>query len=811
MIGATGGALAQAAVPTQEQTRNFSIPAGPLTGALNKFAAQSGLQILFDASLANGRTTSGVSGAKTPNQALMVLLSGTGVVFRYTGPTTVTLDGPASNAAGATIEGAIALDTIDVSGGSGSAADQPYQTPGSSAYISGEQLQRFPATSTGDIFKSTPGVISAGNRNGVALNVNIRGLQGANRVNVMVDGTQQTTSSYRGYGGHDNRVYVDPELLAGVSIDKGPSGGPYGAGAMGGVVNLRTLEAGDVLKEGATTGLRVHGTLGSNSVEAPALNTATTRTDQPSVFAFGNNSGSVAGAAATENVEVVAAYARRKSGNYFTGSHGPTTASISGTTVSLSPYKYGEEVFNTSVDTESALVKSRLRFAEGHALELGYIYFDSYYGEAWPDLIRFGTKQEARHAHTRTNTYTSRYTYKPADNPFVDLHVSAWASNSDTQLPPIATMVDSVTKGSEIWNASRLSTPLGELSLQYGLSYAQEDGNSREGTGSSSMEGTRAMSSAFNEATLDITSWLRVGGTVRYDYYNIDGSGDASLNSTGDSKPFGSNGDRVSPTASVTLTPWEGVQFYGLYANGWRPPTLREVVGVTAYITPNPNLQPETASNYELGFNVARSTVFTGDDKLRTKVSYFDNDYSNYVIRALSSLNGVTGTSYTWANIPQAHFKGVESQLSYDAGFLFGEASLTYYTDAVYCFSDTAAAASCRSQTTTYDYGSSFVPPKYSGSLTLGARFFDEALTVGTRLSFAGKRAAEAELWATTVPYLWAPYTIVDLFTSYKFTPDMSLNLSIENVGDRYYVDALGNSYMPAPGRTFFTSLSAKF
>ena len=94
-----------------------------------------------------------------------------------------------------------------------------------------------------------------------------------NRVNVMVDGTRQTTSAYRGYSGHDNRVSIDPELLSGVDISKGPNGGPFGAGIIGGVVNMRTLEAEDVVLPGQMIGTRLKLGIGTNATMFSVLST----------------------------------------------------------------------------------------------------------------------------------------------------------------------------------------------------------------------------------------------------------------------------------------------------------------------------------------------------------------------------------------------------------------------------------------------------------------------------------------------------------------------------------------------------------
>ncbi|WP_164172189.1 STN domain-containing protein, partial [Streptococcus pneumoniae] len=76
-------------------------------------------------------------------QALAAVLAGTGLSARQAGANAVTIVGAPASGPAATPDGAIALDTIDVSGGRGpSAADEPFQAPGSSAHISRDQIQR---------------------------------------------------------------------------------------------------------------------------------------------------------------------------------------------------------------------------------------------------------------------------------------------------------------------------------------------------------------------------------------------------------------------------------------------------------------------------------------------------------------------------------------------------------------------------------------------------------------------------------------------------------------------------------------------
>ncbi len=75
-FGVVGLAKAQNASAPREAASAISVPAGLLTPALNRLAAQARIQIVFDAALANGKTTQGVSGALTPAQALNAVLAG---------------------------------------------------------------------------------------------------------------------------------------------------------------------------------------------------------------------------------------------------------------------------------------------------------------------------------------------------------------------------------------------------------------------------------------------------------------------------------------------------------------------------------------------------------------------------------------------------------------------------------------------------------------------------------------------------------------------------------------------------------------
>jgi len=69
----------------------FNIAAGPLQPALERLAAQSGLQLLYDPALLEGRTTHGVVGSMTPRKALAALLADSDITFNFTASDAVAL------------------------------------------------------------------------------------------------------------------------------------------------------------------------------------------------------------------------------------------------------------------------------------------------------------------------------------------------------------------------------------------------------------------------------------------------------------------------------------------------------------------------------------------------------------------------------------------------------------------------------------------------------------------------------------------------------------------------------------------------
>ncbi len=816
---------AQAQAPRQA---SFDIPAGPLAAALTAFGRQAGLQVTYLPELASGKRSPGVSGTLPVEEALSRLLQETGLTFGFPAAGTVAIgDRGASADAPVGGEDTLVLGVIDVTAGGGDPADRPYETAGSSAYISREQIDRLRGTTPGDIFKGTPGVVASGGHNGAKLDVNIRGLQGQSRVKVAIDGTQQSSTTWRGYQGVDERVYIDPDLIGGVAIEKGPSGGAQGAGTPGGVVSIRTLNAQDIVEEGKTFGMRLRAGTSDNAAAPQAAPAYEQLTEAPSLFDFENGSGSAALAVQQESFDLVVAAARRKTGNYFAGSKGDDTHfTYNNIRYPLSFTKPGEEAFNTSEDTFSGLAKGTIRWGEAHSLELGYVHFESEFGESMGSLLfqQDNGFRQVQLSDITTDTYTARYRWNPEDDLY-DLRFNVWTANVSGTTRAVAAAPDfsqwgyipadepryseTRTYGVDLTNTSRLDTGIGGFRFDYGLSYLTEEADGEEYCSRIFTRdtcvwlqpsiGSRSVGSVFSTARWEINDWLTLDAGLRYDSYRLKDEGP-----TADPQGSERDGGRVNPSLGLTLTPLAGLQLFARYAEGVRPPTLRETMGSDANAIPNPDLEPETTKSWELGMNVMRDTVFRDGDKARLKLAYFHNDHENYISRVPSNA-GPGEYVFTFDNLDRAMFSGIELSGSYDAGVVFGDLALSYYTDYEFCRDQV-----CGGTTVNTDYAVAHIPPEVSLSLTLGARLFDERLTVGGRVTHAGARLAPLTTSDRQRTPFWMPYTTVDAFASYEVNDRLTFDLQAENLFDRYYIDAM-DGWVPAPGRTVRASLTAKF
>ncbi|MCP3396838.1 TonB-dependent hemoglobin/transferrin/lactoferrin family receptor [Bradyrhizobium sp. CCGB20] len=649
-----------------------------------------------------------------------------------------------------------------------------------SVVTSGQIEARQPST-VGDLIYNVPGVWVQNRGDEPSTSINIRGLQDFGRVAVVVDGARQ---NYQRTGHFANgSFFLNPELISGIDIVRGPTANIYGSGAIGGVASFRTKDIEDVVRAGERWGVDMKTVLGSNYGRALGS-------------AFG-------GVHVNPNVDVFAGGTYSTQENYKDGT--------------------GYEVANTGNRLSSGVAKLTLRPADGHEVKLGTIFQEDLYSVGQPP--RKAGDPNTTNANGTLNlggtsiyktdvknyTTTLGWKYNQPDDQLFDwdskiywnrtendqvktAHTSTTASAYCGGVPgnAVSGCIGSTrgylldTYGIDLYNTSRFVTGDWRHAVTYGLDAFQDQVSSRDTTGTSEITtpgGKRTVSGGFVQWKTNYTSMLEVISALRYDNYQLS-SGTTS-----------SSGDRLSPKITVALVPTAVVTPYVSYAEGYRAPSITEtlITGSHTAASPfdsffrcpsgtpgpgadstfcfvsNPNLRPEVGKNKEIGFNIKKNDLFIAGDTLRGKINVFRNDVENFIdlVNFGAPLGGPGGPMpfYQYQNIAEARIQGFEAETMYDANLWFFGLSGSYMNG----------------KNLQTGFGLSSIPPQKI-TTTAGVRLLDRSLILSMMWTSA--------IANTDIPTNYLPatsYQLVNLYLQYQPTRDMTLNFSVENLLNQYY------------------------
>lgn len=683
----------------------------------------------------------------------------------------------ASDDEGTDSNGATKLKRLIIGGDKGSDSDIT-NTPAPVSTISAENFQERFASDTNAAVRSTPGAYTRQQTENPGIIVNIRGMQGMNRVNTMIDGVPQTFRNLSGHGGtFDNMAFVDPNLLVGVDITRGAVAGNDGLGTLSGAANLRTVGIDDVLFPGKDYGGLQTIQLGTNGKYFSRTTAAGWKHDFATVG----------------GVSIMGAFSGSNFGNFRNGDD-------------------IEYPYNASQQSKSGLVKLGLTPDDTQSLLLGGVWYDN----------AFDVQSAGYNWQIHNQTYTAKYAYQPGDK-IVDLKINVYANITDVNLAGTGGAFDGRSGtdtglGLDISNTSTWDiNDATSVKFDYGAAINSDAYKANDARGANP-DGTLIKSGGFLDATMT-RGILGLTTGIRYDYWNLNGvtsypelgddgcPADHVGNCTGPS--LARDGGNWNPKIGVTVTPKDWLQFYATYAYTMRPPTASEMFypgghnfdGTGDPIQNNLDLVPERQKGLDIGVNLRGDDLIRPGDTAYAKIGYFRNRISNYITYASTTDDPDV---VKWVNLPGVTtMDGVEFQGGYDMGIAYANLSFTV-ANTKQPLGEAAGIGS--------DVGT--LPDDFA-TLDVGRRFFDQKLTLGGRVNYTGDSIQA--LLTEKDTFKRPAFTLFDLYGSWKITDNFRAFFSVENVFNKsYWNPNTGSSDVftditNGRGRTFMVGATARF
>nr|MDX8305644.1 TonB-dependent receptor [Agrobacterium rosae] len=812
LAGAAVAMLPKVARSQQMQNLTVDIPAGNLASALNRLATQSKLQMVFDASVTKGQKNPAIAGLMTPQQALERLLSGTGIRYRFISATTVKVDVFSPGVSSVAAEESTVLETITVKSRAFNLG-----APGNSLYESGD-IERAQANTLPQLLQRTPGVSTTGGVRLQGQTTTIRGFARSSDTRILLDGAPKNFELY-----DQGSIFVEPEILKRVEIQKGATTVRYGNGGFGGTVLMETKTAEDMLKPGQNIGAWAKTSF--QSANRQRMGTA-------AIYGKSDFGGPI-----TYDGFVSGTW--RKSDNVRVG---------------------GGEVYDASNDRLTSFTANGGVEYDGHELRGSVVYGIS---DDWGPVAgirgnlgvtqfsvdRYGKELARLRALTSRDLNDFSSTLKYAYSGDSDLvNFKAMASLSSTSLhstrPIIAGFTPTASLGGqeseakysdiklEAENTSKFD--LGGVShlLNYGVQFSRHDRdawmydianrNSAQynyGYYASWIvpEGTQDTISAFIRDDISLSDTFSITPGLRFDHVRSEGVPNVA--------PRYNNpvaGHDYSAVSHFGFTPalsarWEATESTTVFvdwAYAMRAPIIDEIYSSQSSATKasatSRDLSSERNNNFNIGISQQFDDLFLAGDTLTASFAGFHNHVTNPVTRRFGSSNlaGVNGPVPFYWNTPSYKIYGVELKADYESDSVFGSLGISLMNGS-------------RKGAINDIYGGKTYPNDMSpltANAAVGYRVPEWDLSFGWTGHFVSAQTHTPVNQGTGYFYARpesAGYAVQGLFLDW--TPREGLmagtevHAGVENMFDKLYEPYLSDGVSAMAGRNFKLSISRKF
>lgn len=251
----------------EAESLKLHLPAQSLATSLSQVAQQAKIQLLFDETLLKNVQAPALDGNYTPEVAIRSLLKNGELNLIKVGSTYVVRPDEGKTTTG----GAIQLDTLSVIG----TGNEVNASTVNRSTLTQADIDRYQSNNIPSLLQTLPGVSQGGSLKPGGQTINIRGFGDAEDVPLTVDGATKT--GFERY--QQGTVFIEPELIKRIEVEKGPNSPFTGNGGFGGTVNMVTKDAPDLLKDGRNSGAMLKYGYSSNDHEQVYSSAIYGRTD----------------------------------------------------------------------------------------------------------------------------------------------------------------------------------------------------------------------------------------------------------------------------------------------------------------------------------------------------------------------------------------------------------------------------------------------------------------------------------------------------------------------------------------------------
>lgn len=690
-----------------------------------------------------------------------------------------------------------------------------------------KNIEQQQADNAANLINILPGVNMAGGFRPGGQTLNINGMGDAEDVRVQLDGATKSFEKYQ-----QGSIFIEPELLRKVTVDKGNYSPQYGNGGFAGTVKFETRDARDFLQENQKIGGFLKYGNNSNNNQKTYSTALVLQNEQ-------------------KNIDLLLFGSVRNADDYKR----PDNSKI---LFSKNNQKTGLIKVNWQISPEHLLTLSSV-----YGIHKGWEPFaakrDILPKPSSDDIKRYGTdiawKRKLVYRDQKDENYTLKYNYLPENNPWINLSTQfsySKTTQNDTRHEKVTSSFLG-TLGNKSWitysdltfdinNTSTFNIKSTRHELLFGLQWLKNTRHtlmydkSKVGKADYNygyfqpyyMPSGRQYTQAFY--LQDQIKWKNIifSTGVRYDHINNIGQ-----------KNLASQYNDISVGHNYSQKNYNGWSYYlGLnydinhylslftnFSRTWRAPVIDEQYETQYKQASGPvkatslNLEKEMINQTRVGGIITLNHLFQENDAFQFRTTYFYHRGKNEIFktRGVNCVDNAADTNNdvcpkkiigNYRNLPGYVIQGAELEAYYQSTYLFSELTYSYVKGK----RDTSPRNPW-GKTSTWI---AEIPPR-KATATLGFNVPKYYLTVGWRAEFVRRQDRSPSSGDPKASYyLSLPasrgYSLHNLFLSWSPAKikGMNIKITVDNLFNRAYNPYLGE-LASGTGRNIKFSLSQKF